>query len=71
MEQKENKFILRVYGILINQHNEVLLSDEFMLDMKMTKFPGGGLNFGEEYLLAGLLSTLYDINLDDSNNLIL
>jgi 8-oxo-dGTP diphosphatase len=47
MEQKANKFILRVYGIFINQQKEVLLSDEFMLDMKMTKFPGGGMNIGE------------------------
>ncbi len=47
MEQKENKFILRVYGIFINQNKEVLLSDEYMLDMKMTKFPGGGMNVGE------------------------
>jgi len=25
----------------------VLISDEYMMDMKMTKFPGGGLGFGE------------------------
>ena len=43
----ENKFIIRVYGIFINQDKELLLSDEFMLDMKMTKFPGGGMNVGE------------------------
>jgi len=47
MEEKTNKFIIRVYGIFINQQNEVLLSDEFMLNMKMTKFPGGGMNIGE------------------------
>lgn len=46
MDQK-NKFIIRVYGIFINQHKEVLLSDEYMLDTKMTKFPGGGMHFGE------------------------
>jgi ADP-ribose pyrophosphatase YjhB (NUDIX family) len=40
-------FIIRVYGIIINDNNEVLLSDEFQLGMKMTKFPGGGLEFGE------------------------
>ncbi|MGE0088967.1 MAG: NUDIX hydrolase [Bacteroidales bacterium] len=47
MESNPNKFIIRVYGIFINQNHEVLLSDEFMLNMKMTKFPGGGMNFGE------------------------
>ena len=47
MNSQINKFVIRVYGIFINQHNELLLSDEFMLDMKMTKFPGGGMNFGE------------------------
>lgn len=47
MEPKTNKFIIRVYGIFINQADEVLLSDEFMLDTKMTKFPGGGMNYGE------------------------
>ncbi len=47
METKKPAFIIRVYGIFINQNNEVLLSDEFMLNMKMTKFPGGGMNFGE------------------------
>jgi ADP-ribose pyrophosphatase YjhB (NUDIX family) len=40
-------FVIRVYGIIINKHLEVLLSDEFQLGMKMTKFPGGGLEFGE------------------------
>lgn len=40
-------FVIRVYGIIVNEHQEVLLSDEFQLGMKMTKFPGGGLEFGE------------------------
>lgn len=39
--------IIRVYGLIINDRNEVLVSDEFQLDTMMTKFPGGGLNFGE------------------------
>ncbi len=41
------EFVIRVYGIIINDKNEVLLSDEFQLGIKMTKFPGGGLEFGE------------------------
>ena len=42
-----NKFTIRVYGIIINQKNEILISDEFQLGTKMTKLPGGGLEFGE------------------------
>jgi len=41
------KFNIRVYGIIINERREVLLSDEYMFDRYMTKFPGGGLQFGE------------------------
>jgi mutator protein MutT len=40
-------FVIRVYGLIINENNEVLLTDEFQLDTKMTKFPGGGMKFGE------------------------
>jgi len=40
-------FVIRVYGIIVKENREVLLSDEFQLGMKMTKFPGGGLEFGE------------------------
>jgi 8-oxo-dGTP diphosphatase len=40
-------FTIRVYGLIVNLDNQVLISDEFQLGMKMTKFPGGGLNFGE------------------------
>ena len=40
------KFNVRVYGILI-QNNAVLVSDEYIKGNKITKFPGGGLEFGE------------------------
>jgi ADP-ribose pyrophosphatase YjhB (NUDIX family) len=36
-----------VYGLIINHRKEVLVTDEFQLNMKMTKFPGGGMHFGE------------------------
>jgi 8-oxo-dGTP diphosphatase len=39
-------FNLRVYALIING-GHILLSDEFVHNMKMTKFPGGGLYFGE------------------------
>jgi 8-oxo-dGTP diphosphatase len=40
-------FNIRVYAVIINDDNQVLLTDEFRLGIKMTKFPGGGLKFGE------------------------
>jgi len=40
-------FSLRVYGILVNEKKQVLVSDEFIRGMYVTKFPGGGLEFGE------------------------
>ncbi len=44
---KAGNFVIRVYGIVLNNRNEVLITDEFQLGMQMTKFPGGGLDFGE------------------------
>uniref|UniRef100_UPI0032177AB0 NUDIX hydrolase n=1 Tax=uncultured Draconibacterium sp. TaxID=1573823 RepID=UPI0032177AB0 len=41
------KFIVRIYGLVINKRKEVLISDEFVMKTHMTKFPGGGLEFGE------------------------
>ena len=40
-------FNVRVYGLLINSNNELLLSDERRGGVSFTKFPGGGLEFGE------------------------
>jgi 8-oxo-dGTP diphosphatase len=40
-------FNIRVYGILINEAKQVLVSDEFIRGDYYTKFPGGGLEFGE------------------------
>ena len=40
-------FNLRVYGILINDRKQVLVSDEYIRGQYYTKFPGGGLEFGE------------------------
>ncbi len=47
------KFNVRVYGLLINEHNELLISDEQEYGMRFTKFPGGGLELGEG-LIDGL-----------------
>jgi 8-oxo-dGTP diphosphatase len=40
-------FNIRVYGIIRNEDGSILISDEFQLGQRMTKFPGGGLHFGE------------------------
>lgn len=41
------RFNIRVYGIWINDRQHILVSDERIGDFKFTKFPGGGLEFGE------------------------
>lgn len=41
------KFNIRVYGILIDEKRGVLVSDEKIRGNYYTKFPGGGLEFGE------------------------
>jgi 8-oxo-dGTP diphosphatase len=40
-------FNIRVYALLVNEKNEVLVTDEFRFGKEMTKFPGGGLHWGE------------------------
>jgi len=44
---KINAFNIRVYGLLINSIREVLVVDEYIKGKLYTKFPGGGLEFGE------------------------
>jgi ADP-ribose pyrophosphatase len=39
--------IVRVYGLIMNNKGELLITDEHQQNMRMTKFPGGGLEFGE------------------------
>jgi 8-oxo-dGTP diphosphatase len=41
------KFNIRVYGLFINEGEEILLADEERFGKRMTKFPGGGMHFGE------------------------
>jgi len=40
-------FNIRVYGIIITEKKQVLVSDEYIRGSFYTKFPGGGLEFGE------------------------
>ena len=41
------RFNIRVYGILINDQKQVLVSDELIRGNLYTKFVGGGLEYGE------------------------
>ncbi|MFN8297990.1 MAG: NUDIX hydrolase [Chitinophagales bacterium] len=42
------RFNVRVYGLLINEQNQLLVTDEvFKNGSRATKFPGGGLELGE------------------------
>lgn len=43
---KINHFNIRIYGVCI-ENNCLLITDEIRGGMKMTKLPGGGLEFGE------------------------
>lgn len=42
-----NGFNIRVYGLLINERRQVLVSDELIRGNPYTKFPGGGMEQGE------------------------
>jgi len=46
-------FNVRVYGLLINANQQVLISDEEEHGFRFSKFPGGGLEIGEG-LIDGL-----------------
>lgn len=46
-------FNVRVYGLLINEDGLILLSDEEEYGFQFSKFPGGGLEYGEG-LIDGL-----------------
>lgn len=42
-----SRFNIRVYGVLLDEQKQVLVSDELIRGNYITKFPGGGLEFGE------------------------
>ena len=43
----DHLFNVRVYGICVNEAKQLLVTDEYRFGKQMTKFPGGGLQFGE------------------------
>lgn len=42
----EPRFTIRVYGLLVHE-GKLLVADELIKDQRVTKFPGGGLEYGE------------------------
>ena len=42
-----DSFLIRVYGILLDERKGILISDEFEYGQRFSKFPGGGLELGE------------------------
>jgi 8-oxo-dGTP pyrophosphatase MutT (NUDIX family) len=58
-----NQFNIRVYGFLIDE-GRVLVTDEFRLGIFMTKFPGGGLQFGEGTIACLKREFMEELNLE-------
>ena len=58
-----NKFNIRVYGILINEKDQILVTDELIKGNHITKLPGGGLEFGE-----GTIDCIIREFMEETNN---
>jgi 8-oxo-dGTP diphosphatase len=56
------RFNIRIYGLLINEHDQILVSDECRNGFAFTKFPGGGLEFGEGFKHALKREFLEELN---------
>ncbi len=56
-------FNVRVYGILIH-NNQVLVSDEHIKGLNITKLPGGGLEYGEGTIECVIREFKEELNLD-------
>ena len=59
-----SSFTIRVYGLLVNKNKEVVISDEFRDGVFFTKFPGGGLEFGEGISTALIREFQEELELD-------
>jgi 8-oxo-dGTP diphosphatase len=56
-------FNVRVYGILL-ENERVLIADEYFQDTFITKFPGGGLQFGEGTMDCVKREFMEELNLE-------
>jgi ADP-ribose pyrophosphatase YjhB (NUDIX family) len=57
-------FNIRVYGILINNNDEILIAEELIKDQYITKFCGGGLEHGEGTLACLKREFIEEMNLN-------
>lgn len=57
-------FNVRVYGIMLNEQKQVLVTDEYIKGDYYTKFPGGGLEFGEGTLQCVVREFQEELGLD-------
>lgn len=60
---KKNKFNIRVYGIVVFE-GKILLSHENYHDHEFTKFPGGGLKWGENTLECLIREFKEELNIE-------
>ncbi|MFM7472463.1 MAG: NUDIX hydrolase [Crocinitomicaceae bacterium] len=58
-----NRFNLRVYALIVNEFDEILLSDEYRNGYFFTKFPGGGVEYGEGIIDALKRELCEELNL--------
>lgn len=60
----KHNFTIRVYGLCIDKNNHILLSDERIGKFQFTKFPGGGLEYGEGTIQALQREWREELNVD-------